>query len=127
VLGLNDQIETSSGASAGVGFAVPSNTVKRVATSIIGGKSVQHSYLGVHLTSTGQGATVADVASGGPADHAGLRPGDVIIAVNGAQVGSTDQFIGVVDSHPPGDTLTLTVRRGARTQDIKVKLGQRPA
>jgi putative serine protease PepD len=126
VLGLNDQIETNSGSSAGVGFAVPSNTAARVATQIIAGKSVEHSYLGVHLSATGNGATVAQVQSGSPAASAGIRAGDVITAVNGTAVTSTDQFISVVDGYAPGDTVTLKINRGGQTTDVTVKLGLRP-
>jgi len=126
VLGLNDQIETNSGSSAGVGFAVPSNTAARVANQIISGKSVKHSYLGVHLNATGNGATVAQVQTGSPAASAGIRAGDVITAVNGTAVTSTDQFISVVDGYAPGDSVTLKIERGGQTSDITVKLGLRP-
>ncbi len=128
VLGLNDQIQTNSGSSAGVGFAIPSNTVARVATKIIGGQSIKHAYLGVFLTpsSTG-GAAVSRVTPGAPASQAGLRQGDVITAVNGKAITSTDQFIGTVDTYSPGTTVTVTVKRGGQSKDIKVKLGTRPA
>ncbi len=126
VLGLNDQIETNSGSSAGVGFAVPSNTAARVANQIIAGKSVKHSYLGVHLNATGNGATVAQVQSGSPAASAGIRAGDVITAVNGTAVTSTDQFISVVDGYAPGDNVTLKITRGGQTSNVTVKLGLRP-
>jgi putative serine protease PepD len=127
VLGLNDQIETSSGSSAGVGFAVPSNTVKRVATEIIGGITVKHAFLGVKLAPTGRGAAVASVQAGGPADGAGVRQGDVITALDGKPVTSTDQFIANVDSHAPGQSVTLTIQRGGSTRKITVKLGMRPS
>jgi putative serine protease PepD len=126
VLGLNDQIETNSGSNAGVGFAVPSNTAARVAAKIIAGKAVRHSFLGVHLNATGNGATVAQVQAGSPAASAGVRAGDVITAVNGTTVTSTDQFISVVDGYAPGDTVTLTITGGGQTSQIKVKLGVRP-
>jgi putative serine protease PepD len=128
VLGLNDQIQTNSGSSAGVGFAIPSNTVARVANKIISGQSIKHAYLGVFLapSSTG-GATVQRVTPGAPADQAGLRQGDVITAVNAKVVTSTDQFIGTVDTYSPGTTITVTIKRGGQTKDINVKLGTRPA
>jgi putative serine protease PepD len=127
VLGLNDQIETNSGSSAGVGFAVPSNTVKRVADEIIAGKKPVHAYLGVSLDPNGPAATVACIEPGGPAASSGLRQGDVITAVNGRQITSTDNFIAAVDSYPPGDTVTLTVKRGGSTRQVKAQLGTRPA
>jgi len=136
VLGLNDQIQTNSGSSAGVGFAVPSNTVARIANLIIAGRSVKHSYVGVSLdaSSTG-GAKVATqpdqqgrppVLPGSPASTAGLRPGDVITAINGKAVTSTSQFIQTVDGFPPGTKLTLTVRRGGNSRQIPITLGTRP-
>jgi putative serine protease PepD len=126
VLGLNDQIETSSGSSAGIGFAVPSNTVRRVADEIIAGKKPVHAYLGVSLDQNSTAATVACVSSGGPAATAGLQPGDVITAVNGKRITSTDQFIATVDGYAPGTSVTLTVKRGGGARDIHAKLGTRP-
>jgi putative serine protease PepD len=140
VLGLNDQIETNSsgatgqGQSAGVGFAVPSNTATRVAQQIIGGKPVKHAYLGVSLdpNSTG-GATIRasqgspGVTPGGPAANAGLQEGDTITAINAKQIGTTDQFISTIDTYAPGDTVTLTVNRGGHAMSVKVTLGTRPA
>src|SRR5450755_2919565 len=128
VLGLNDQIDTNSQSNAGVGFAVPSNTVARVAQQIIGGHVVKHSYLGVRLNASGSGgAAVASVANGSPASTAGLKQGDVITAINGNPVTTTDGFIASIDTYSPGTTVTLTVKRGGQTSQIKVKLGTRPS
>jgi putative serine protease PepD len=136
VLGLNDQIQTNSGSNAGVGFAVPSNTVARIANAIIAGHSVKHSYVGVELNpnSTGgaQIATEANAAGappvvpGSPADKAGLQPGDVITAINGNAITSTEQFIATIDKYAPGDKVTLTIRRGGQTHQVTVTLGTRP-
>jgi putative serine protease PepD len=127
LLGLNDQIQTNSGSNAGVGFAIPSNTVAKVANGIVGGQPVKHAYVGVSLgqSSTG-GATVQSIQSGSPADGK-LQPGDVITAVNGTAVNSTDQFIQTVDNYSPGNKVTLTVNRGGQQQQIQVTLGTRPA
>jgi putative serine protease PepD len=130
VLGLNDQIDTNSGSSAGVGFAVSSNTAGRVAKQIIstGGSTMKHAYLGVSLSKGGtDGATVGAITGGSPAAAAGIQPGDIITAVNGKGVASTDQFIAAVDSFAPGDTIALTVKHGGGTHDVKVQLGTRPA
>jgi putative serine protease PepD len=134
VLGLNDQIETNNstatgeGSSSGVGFAIPSNTVARIAAAIIGGQPVQHSYVGVQLNpnSTG-GAGIGSIQSGSPAQSAGLQSGDLITAINAQAITNTDQFIAMVDAYPPGQTITLTIKRGGQTIGIKVKLGTRPA
>jgi putative serine protease PepD len=127
VLGLNDQIQTNSGSSAGVGFAVPANTVARIAGQIISGKSVKHSYVGVELNANSSGgAQISQVQPNSPASDAGLKTGDVITAINGSTITSTGQFISTVDSYPPGKTITLTVKRAQSTQSIKLTLGTRP-
>ncbi len=134
VLGLNDQIETNNstatgqGSSSGVGFAIPSNTVTRIADQIMGGRSVRHAYVGVLLSPPSSGgAQVASVQAGTPGAAAGLRAGDVITAINGHAITSTDQFIAMVDDFAPGQTITVTVKRAGHTQNIKVTLGTRPA
>jgi putative serine protease PepD len=133
VLGLADQIETggtapgAEGQSAGIGFATPSNTVANVAQRIIAGRPVAHAYLGVSLNSASAGgAEVASVQSSSPAAKVGLKPRDIITAVNGKPVKSAQQFIETLDFYSPGQTVTLTVRRGGGTGAIKVKLGTRP-
>jgi putative serine protease PepD len=128
VLGLNDQIQTNSGSSAGVGFAVPSNTAARIANAIIGGQPVKHAYVGVELSpsSTSGGAQVASVQSGSPAQGSGVQAQDVVTAINGKQINSTEQFIETVDNYAPGQTITMTVKRGGQTKTIQMKLGTRP-
>jgi putative serine protease PepD len=134
VLGLNDQIETNNqtaggqGSSSGVGFAIPSNTVSRIANALIGGQHVQHAYVGVLLSGTSAGgAEIATVHAGSPGAQAGLQTHDLITAIDGKPVTSTDQFIAMVDQYSPGQTVTMQVKRGGQTQNIKVKLGTRPA
>jgi putative serine protease PepD len=143
VLGLADQIETNNttgggeGSSSGVGFAVPSNTVVQEANGFISGHPVKHSYVGVCLQdASGSGAQIATqpgatcpapIAPGSPAARAGLQPGDVIVAINGHPISSTEQFITTVAGYPPGRTITLTVRRGGQTKTIHLTLGVRPA
>ncbi len=127
VLGLNDQIQTNSGSSAGVGFAVPSNTVARIAKLIISGQKIKHAYVGVELAANATGgAQVTSVQPGSPASSAGIKVRDLITAINGKQVGSTEQFIASIDSYSPGDTVTLTVKRGGQSKQIKLTLGNRP-
>jgi putative serine protease PepD len=140
VLGLNDQIETNNttatgeGSSSGIGFATPGNEDLKVANAIIAGKPVKHAYLGVQLNGTSVGgaqiATSADggspIVSGSPAAKAGLQPGDLITAVNGKSVTSTDAFIATLGNYSPGNVVTLTVKRGGKTMQVKVTLGARP-
>jgi putative serine protease PepD len=142
VLGLNDQIDTNNttiggeGSNSGIGFATPGNEVQKVANTIIAGKPVKHSYVGVFLQSTSEGgARIATqeengqppIAPGSPAAQAGLEPGDLITAVNGTKITSTNQFIATVFQDDPGQTITLTVERNGQTKHIQVTLGTRPA
>jgi putative serine protease PepD len=134
VLGLADQIETNNttvsgqGSSSGVGFAVPSNTAARIANLIIGGHPVKHAFVGVFLSpsSTG-GAQISSVQAGSPASTAGLQQGDVVTAIDGKAISSTQQFIETVDTYSPGQTITLTVKHGGSTNSVKLTLGTRPA
>jgi putative serine protease PepD len=133
VLGLADQIETNNttptgqGSSSGVGFAIPSNTVAHIASEIIAGKSVKHAYVGVFLNgaSTG-GAQITSVQAGSPAATAGLQQGDLVTAIDGKPISSTQQFIETVDTYSPGQTITVTLKRGGSTTTVKLTLGTRP-
>jgi putative serine protease PepD len=128
VLGLNDQIQTNSGSNSGVGFAIPSNMISRIANEIIAGKSVKHAFVGVFLnSSTTGGAEISSVQAASPASSAGLRPHDVVTAIDGKAITSTQQFIETVDTYAPGRTVTLTVKRAGSTQTLKLTLGTRPA
>ncbi len=127
VLGLNDQIQTNSGSSAGVGFAIPSNTVAHIANLIIGGKSIKHAYVGVFLNSASTGgAQISSVTPNSPAASAGLQQNDVVTAIDGKAINSTEQFIATVDNFAPGQKVTLTVKRGGSTRNVAVTLGTRP-
>ncbi|MHB8693588.1 MAG: S1C family serine protease [Solirubrobacteraceae bacterium] len=134
VLGLSDQIETNNqtvtgqGSSSGVGFAVPSNTAARIANAIIAGHPIKHAYVGVDLNaaSTG-GAQVSQIAAGSPGQLGGLQPYDLVTAINGHAISSTEQFIETVDRFSPGQKITLTVTRGGQTQQLHITLGLRPA
>jgi putative serine protease PepD len=128
VVGLNDQIQTNSGSSAGVGFATPSNTDARIANAIIGGHPVKHAYVGVELNanSNSGGAQVSSITSGSPADSVGVQPGDVVTAINGKTISSTEQFIETVDTYTPGQKIQLTVKRSGQTKTLSLTLGNRP-
>jgi S1-C subfamily serine protease len=143
VLGLNDQIETNNqtaggeGSSSGVGFAVPSNTVKQVANTIIAGKQVQHAYIGVCLNGDNMSAaTIATtptqscpnpVSPGSPAARSGIQPGDTVTAINGTPIATTEQFIATIDNYKPGQTVTMAVKHSGQIKQVKVTLAQRPA
>jgi S1-C subfamily serine protease len=102
--------------------------VSRIANALIGGQHVQHAYVGVLLSgASAGGAEIASVQAGMPGAQAGLKAHDLITAIDGKPVTSTDQFIAMVDQFSPGQTVTMTIRRAGQTQSIKVKLGTRPA
>jgi putative serine protease PepD len=128
VIGVTSQIESESGGNDGVGFAVSSNTVKRIADALISSGSVDHAYLGVATeTSTSPaGARIATIRPGTPAAGSDLQAGDVVTAVDGEAVTSSDQLRELVDAHNPGDSVTLTVSRNGDTTSVKVVLGTRP-
>jgi putative serine protease PepD len=152
VIGVNSQIESDSGGNDGVGFAVPSNTVKPVVKQLIGGGTVQHAFLGVSAVTIPSsaasqlnvpvGAEVATVRSGTPAQKAGFRAatgtrtvngdsyptgGDVITAVGGRKIASVQELIAAVSAKRPGDTVSITYVRGGASHTIRVKLANRPS
>jgi len=127
VIGVNSQIESDSGGSDGVGFAIPSNTVKSIAQQLISSGSAKHAFLGVELQSSSTGARVAGVRSGTPAAKAGLRAGDLITAVAGKHVGSADALRAAIDSHRPGDRVSLTYLRNGQSHTVSVTLTSRPS
>ena len=133
VIGVNVQIaaDDSGGASqnAGVGFAVPSNTVKRVADDLVAGRTVQHTYLGVSIGTNvnGTGAVVGTVRAGSPAAAAGVKAGDVVVSVNGKPIAGANELTSAVAALQPGDKATLQVQRGGSTLTLTVTLAARPA
>ena len=127
VVGVNAQIASDSGGNDGIGFAIPSNTVKSIATQLIGSGSVQHAYLGVSVEATNNGVAVAQVKPGTPAAEASLQAGDVITAIGGEQVTDSASLQKAVDAHKPGDTVTLTFKRDGATKTAQLKLAVRPA
>ena len=127
VIGINAQIKSDSGGNDGVGFAIPSNTVKKVAGSLTADGAIEHAYLGVQLGDGNGGATVGAVTAGSPAAKAGLREGDAVTTIDGRRVGSSDALVAAVDAHAPGDEVTLEVRRDDAERKVEVTLGKRPA
>jgi putative serine protease PepD len=125
VIGINAQIESSSGSNAGIGFAIPSNTARSVAQTLIAQGTVKHAYLGVQVgaPTTGSGALLGKVTAGTPAAKAGLKAKDVVTAIDGTTLTGPDDLAAAIAAKQPGDTLSLTVRRSGETQTIEVTLG----
>jgi putative serine protease PepD len=127
--GLPGQQSSQSG-NIGVGFAIPANSAKRIAQEIIDTGSATHALLGVSATTAaenagsvvGTGAQLVSVQDGSPASTAGLKVGDVITAVGDRAVTSSTELTAAVRSATPGDSVTLTVRRGQDSSKVDVTL-----
>jgi S1-C subfamily serine protease len=156
VIGINSQIETggSSRGSVGIGFAVPIDTAQKVLPQLKSSGRVERAWLGVSsLTidgslrglslATGRGALVQSVQQGSPASKAGVKGGDIsaqlsngtpvqlggdiVTAIDGKPVSTSDDLSNAVIGKKPGEDVTLKIMRGRATRDVKVTLGKRPA
>ena len=151
VIGINSAIYTPSGTTAGIGFAIPINTAKLIANDLMSEGRVRRAYLGVQTVPVGgwlaealdlpvqDGLLVEQTTKGGPAAAAGIRGGDrvaeagmrriviggdVIVALDGQKVANQFDMNVLLNRKRPGDTVTLTVYRGAKKMDVPVKLGE---
>jgi putative serine protease PepD len=127
VIGVNAQIESDSGDNAGVGFAIPSNTVRSIVSQLISSGNVQHAYLGVGIATAAKGVRLTEVRAGTPAAQAGLKAGDVVTAINGTKVTQAAQLGSAIDARQPSDTVSITYMRGGKTATVKVALAARPS
>ncbi len=152
VIGINSAIYTPTGTTAGIGFAIPINTAKLIASDLISGGKVRRAYLGVQTIPVGgwlsealdlpvqEGLLVEQSTKGAPAAAAGIQGGnrvaqagmrrimiggDVIIAIDGQKVASQFDVNVVLNRKRPGDTVNVTLYRGAKKMEIPVKLGER--
>lgn len=132
VIGINSAIASLSDGSSGgqsgsigLGFAIPINQAKRIAEELISTGHSTHPVIGVTLdqTFTGVGARVATVATGGPAAGAGIRPGDVITAVDGTTVHNAVELVVAIRANNPGDQITLTIGSGNDARKVTLTLG----
>ncbi|MFL5936825.1 MAG: S1C family serine protease [Gaiellaceae bacterium] len=127
VIGINAQIESDSGGNDGVGFAVPSDTARRIANRLISTGKAEHAYLGVSLSEDSIGARVTCVARDKPAAVAGLKPDDVVTAFAGKKITSVDALRFAVDAKKPGTHVSVTFVRDGKSHTVSVTLGARPA
>ncbi|MGB2641034.1 MAG: trypsin-like peptidase domain-containing protein, partial [Candidatus Acidiferrum sp.] len=152
VIGISSAIYTPSGTTAGIGFAIPINTAKRIAHDLMTEGRVREAYLGVQTLSVGgwlsealdlpvqDGLLIEEVKQGGPAAAAGLHGGnqqalagmqritiggDVIVAIDGQEIANQSDMNLVLNRKRPGDTVKVTVYRGGKKLDVPVKLGER--
>lgn len=142
VVAINTLVVRSTGNSGdvaeGLGFAIPSNTVKSVVDQIITKGSVLRPFLGVSWQwitpdiaqanglSVQYGAYISQVSSGGPAAKAGLQRGDIITAVGGQSLDNDHSFINVLMNYKPGDVIAVTISRNGQTSQVSVTLAARP-
>ena len=129
VIGVNAQIQSQSGGSEGVGFAIPSNTVRSVVSQIVAGKTVAHAYFGVQVrdSSSPLGAALAQVLKGTPAAKAGLKTGDVVVKLDATAIRGSDDVSSVIEAHKPGDSMKVTYIRDGKTATVTVVLATRPS
>jgi putative serine protease PepD len=127
VIGVVSQIASETGGNVGIGYAVPSDTVREVVDALLRDGQIERAYLGVRLAETDDGVRLGQVNPGGPADKAGLENGDLVVAVGGTAVDSASDVQGAVSSRKPDEQLRVTVRRGDDERTVTVKLGTRPA
>jgi serine protease DegQ len=139
LIGINTAIYSRSGGSLGIGFAIPASSAKQVMEQIVASGSVTRGWIGVEaqemtpeLASASDakvpgGVLIAGVLRGGPADKAGFRPGDVLLAIEGKQVTDPNAMLNMVAALVPGRTAAVRLRRDEKNVDLKVEVGKRPA
>jgi putative serine protease PepD len=142
VVGVNAQIESETGGNDGIGFAIPSNTVRSVVTQLLDTGTVEHAYLGITMVAVEDGLAITEVRAGTPAQEAELRAatgsttvdgaevptgGDVIVAFDGEPVTTSAELQSAVDAKQPRDEVTLTVLRDGERRTVQITLGTRPS
>lgn len=138
LLGINTAIYSRSGGSMGIGFAIPVTTVKTVMEAIINTGQVVRGWIGVEpqditpelaesfgLSKNG-GTIIAGVLKDGPADKAGIKPGDILIAVDGQPVENTTEMLNLIAQLTPGNKTTMTMVRKRRETTVDIVVGKRP-
>jgi S1-C subfamily serine protease len=132
VIGVNSQITTGgTQGNVGIGFAVPSNTVRQVAPVLMQGGTIKRAYLGVETSPASavspSGARVESVVSGGPSERGGVQQGDVIKRVDGNDIREPSDISQAIAGDKPGDEIEVEIERGGTAVTLRVTLGTRPA
>ena len=139
MVGINSGIASQSGGSVGVGFAIPSHVVKRIAESIAQGHTVRRGWLGVSTQAmdrdlaksfsraTSDGVLVSRVVSGTPAAQAGLEVGDIIVAIDGKSTQTPAEFMRTISNYAPNTPISLALIRDGKQVTTDATLGERPS
>ncbi|MDR0378794.1 MAG: trypsin-like peptidase domain-containing protein [Candidatus Accumulibacter sp.] len=139
LIGINTAIYSRSGGSLGIGFAIPVSTARSVMDQIIRNGSVTRGWIGVEVQEITEeladsfglpdtdGALIAGVQRGSPADRGGVRPGDVLLTVAGTPVKNPQTMLNLIAALVPGETVAFTFRRQARAIELPIRIGKRPA
>ena len=129
VIGINTLIESPVRGNVGVGFAVPSNVARQQLDQLKAGANLQQGYMGISAQESTdpnqQGVTIGAVEQGSGAAQAGLRVGDVIVAIDGTRITGFEDLVGQITGKQPGAKVTLTIQRGDQEQEIEVTLQAR--
>ncbi|MEO1527181.1 MAG: Do family serine endopeptidase [Planctomycetota bacterium] len=137
LVGINTAIMSRSGSSAGIGFAIPVSLAQPVLDSIVKFGTVRRGFLGASLDNitpetvreynlkASKGVIIRTLLDGMPAQQAGMREGDVVVAIDGKPMSNSDQMRNYVASQPPGDSMLMDVNRGGRSIRVKVDLRER--
>jgi serine protease DegQ len=138
LLGINTAIYSRSGGSLGIGFAVPANTAEQVMLAIVNNGTVTRGFIGVEPQDISpemvetfklarqEGAIITRVLSNGPADTAGIKPGDIILSIEGAAIKNTAQLLNTIAQLKPTQTANVKLLRESKEVDVKVTIGTRP-
>ena len=139
LVGINTAIYSRSGGSLGIGFAIPISTARSVMEQIIQTGTVTRGWIGVEAQeitaelaetfglSDSDGALIAGVQRGSPADLGGVRPGDILLSVNGKPVKDPQVMLDLIASQKPGETVPFKLRRQKTLVDANIRIGKRPA
>ena len=126
VIGVSSVILSPTGASVGIGFAIPSETVSPVVRQLMAKGSIQRGWLGVSVADQDNNVLISGMDRDGPAAQAGVQAGDTVLALNGEPVVTSRGLIRAVAAVTPGGQAEVTVRRGGKTMRIPVVVGLRP-
>src|SRR3984885_11044961 len=127
VIGVSSVIVSPTGASVGIGFAIPSEAVSRTVAQLLSKGSIERGWLGVAVEDRDGSVTIATLDRTGPAAKSGIKAGDVVVSVNGDKIESSRGLIRAVAVVPPGNSVRILIRRQGHEMEIPVNVGRRPA